>query len=327
MDGPAFARAVHDRKDAAPLPLVLLSSDPSGAASSSSLFAAVLTKPVATERLRECLTQVFRASSRRLVVRRTRPPIAKVPRRQGRVLVADDNAVNREVTSEFLKELGYEVEIAVDGKEALAAARSKTYAAILMDCQMPEMNGYDATRELRGLEAGRRTPIIAVTAHAMAGERERVLASGMDDYLSKPLNVDALAAVMDRWVSDTKESSPKLAAVGERQGPETLSPRTRRSPRVIGLFLEDLPRRLSLVRASVASTDGERTKDEAHSLKGSSLSIGAGKLAEALAALEASPDSDAHATLEKIEKEAEAVRYALLAELAPLNIASGHDRK
>jgi len=104
----------------------------------------------------------------------------------------------------MLIKLGFQVDIVSDGTEAVKAATTTSFRAILMDCQMPHLDGYDATREIRRLEATtHRVPIIAITASAMPSDQERCLAAGMDEYLTKPLNLEMLAAVLDRWAPDT----------------------------------------------------------------------------------------------------------------------------
>lgn len=111
--------------------------------------------------------------------------------------------MNRMVATAMLERLGFHVDVAVDGVEAVEAARLTRYRAILMDCQMPKLDGYDATRQIRSLQTdARRTPIVAVTASAMKSDPPRCLAAGMDDYLTKPLSLEALAAMLDRWAPD-----------------------------------------------------------------------------------------------------------------------------
>jgi len=128
------------------------------------------------------------------------------------VLVVEDSPVNRLVTVRVLERCGFRAHVVNDGQEALDALSMQAYDAVLMDCQMPELDGYEATRELRRREGdGRRTPVIAMTAHAMTGDRERCLASGMDDYIAKPVRSQALVAVLQRWIAKDQEGGERAA--------------------------------------------------------------------------------------------------------------------
>ena len=116
------------------------------------------------------------------------------------MLVAEDNPVNQRVAVRMLEKLGYVADIAVDGREAVRMARERSYVAILMDCHMPEVDGYEATRQIGQLLAPEcRPPILAMTAAGTEGDRERCLAAGMDDYLRKPVEIPQLRAMLDRW--------------------------------------------------------------------------------------------------------------------------------
>jgi CheY-like chemotaxis protein len=116
------------------------------------------------------------------------------------VLIAEDNEVNCTLAQALLHKRGVQTAIAHNGREAVAMAAARAYAAILMDCQMPDVDGYEATRQIRAAEHGRHVPIVAMTAHSMPGDRERCLAAGMDDYLPKPLRISQLDVVIERWL-------------------------------------------------------------------------------------------------------------------------------
>ena len=200
-----------------------------------------------------------------------------------RVLVAEDNAVNLRVALRMLAKLGYEADAAENGLQAVDAASARPYALILMDCQMPELDGYEATARLRATQPGdRRLPIIAMTANALPGDRERCLAAGMDDYLAKPITLDALAAVVARWAprraaaaEDSRASLPVadaevLAQLGDPAAggdPEFLA-------EVASIFLDETPGRLDAMRDAVSRGDAEALARMAHALKSGCGSLG-----------------------------------------------------
>src|SRR3712207_1412453 len=132
---------------------------------------------------------------------------------RGRVLVAEDNPTNQQVAVGILEMLGYHADVARDGLEALKILSKGSYAAVLMDVQMPEMDGYATTAEIRRREEseGRHVPIIAMTANALRGDREKALEAGMDDYVSKPVKSDELVEVLGRWIPQ-QESPPEQDA-------------------------------------------------------------------------------------------------------------------
>jgi CheY-like chemotaxis protein len=117
-----------------------------------------------------------------------------------RILIAEDNAINQKVIERMVQKLGYRVDLVGNGREAIDALGGSSYSLVFMDCQMPEMDGFEACREIRKLNGGAQIPIIAITANAMKGDRERCLAAGMDDYVSKPFKQEDLRLVIERWL-------------------------------------------------------------------------------------------------------------------------------
>jgi len=207
MDGMELARRIVAQPDTAGVPLLMLTSsgdsDEAKAARKAGL-SAYLTKPVRRERLHQCLATILTPdvqSEQRLVIEELLAQ-AVAPTR-GLLLLAEDQAVNRTIAIAMLERGGFRVDAVGNGLEAVTAAGSKRYDAVLMDCQMPEMDGYEAASLIRAQEgAGRRIPIIAMTANARPEDRERCLSAGMDDYLSKPVRSADLLSVVTRWATD-----------------------------------------------------------------------------------------------------------------------------
>ncbi|MEM7309479.1 MAG: response regulator [Planctomycetota bacterium] len=205
-DGLELANDFRAQPSAAGVPLVLLTAGLGGrleARLHQLGFAGHLSKPIRESSLLTCLGRVLALDQ----------PVGEEPdsaaeegqspagRHVARILLAEDNAVNQRVASRILEKLGYLVDVVADGREATDAVRSLPYDLVLMDCQMPEMDGYEATRRIRALESDeRRTPIIALTANALAGDRDRCLEAGMDDYLSKPVRKEDLQRAIEAWL-------------------------------------------------------------------------------------------------------------------------------
>jgi signal transduction histidine kinase/DNA-binding response OmpR family regulator len=217
-----------------------------------------------------------------------------------RILVVEDNPVNQQVALGMLKALGHRCDVAPGGEEALAAVRAQRYDAVLMDCQMPGMDGFSATREIRKMEAQgelapRRLPIIAVTAYALEGDRQRCLDAGMDSYLSKPFTRDSLALELQRVLKREYRVDPAVAAADpvpptppdalDRKALDSLREIERQGAtglvaKAVGLYLRTAPNLVQTVNTAAAARDIAELARAAHTLKSSSLNIGAARVGE-----------------------------------------------
>ena len=254
-------------------------------------------------------------------------PSPQAPARRGHVLVVEDNDINQLVALGLLETIGYTADLAANGEDAVAMAVREEYDAVLMDLQMPGMDGYAASRLIRSQEpAQRRVPIIAMTASAIDGERERCLAAGMDDFLTKPVDTGRLEAVLrahSPGVHRNGAAHPQLEeatmtptpAVDLSRVEELLSlgeSAVALVDRAIGNFVRNLPQHLEDLHDAVMSGDAVRLRDLAHRLRGSALNLGATRVAEATWVLESHGDADTPhlagpALLELREAAAEAV--------------------
>jgi CheY-like chemotaxis protein len=216
MDGMTMARAIRADSALAGLRLVLLTSVGYrgwAAQAQDAGFGALLLKPIRQSQLYDCIAMVMgvpqQPAPARLITRHTLRE-AKQARVRAHVLVVDDNLVNQTVAVRTLENMGCRVDVAANGHEAVEASARNTYDCIFMDCQMPEMDGYEATGVIRRREAqagaGSHVPIIAMTANAMEGDRERCLAAGMDDYVSKPARRDELESTLETWARPSKDA-------------------------------------------------------------------------------------------------------------------------
>jgi signal transduction histidine kinase/CheY-like chemotaxis protein len=225
--------------------------------------------------------------------RRLRPEAGR------RVLLAEDNPVNREVALEMLRTLGCAVDVAESGTEALQRLEDRPYDLVLMDCQLPGLDGYETARRFRGQESGRggrRTPIVALTAHALAGDRERCLEAGMDDYMAKPVTLDQLGALLRKWAG-LEQALPRSAprdhvAELDRAPLENLRMLEERGGRqglvekVIRLYLDSSPHLVQEIERAAQSSDAPSLNRAAHSLKTSSANVGGTRLSELCKRLE-----------------------------------------
>jgi len=275
--------------------LMMASSGELRAAAARAGIDGFVTKPVRESSLREALARVIAAvpSGPDPI-----PPGGGAPEdpaasyAAGRVLVADDNTVNQLVAVRLLERRGFRVDVAGDGLDALERYALGGYAAIFMDCQMPRLDGYQVTAEIRRREgASGHTPIIAMTAHAMEGDRERCLNAGMDDYLGKPVAPDLLDDVLARVLAPREGRSaapPSGAARVESPGlPPILEPAILAEicdgdqqvrERLVSMFLDQAPDAIAALASAIAAGEGEAARRTAHTLKGSAAVLGAQRL-------------------------------------------------
>ena len=300
MNGIELATAISGAGGPTTTRLVLLTSTTERGDASAARRAGIeahLTKPVRQSELYDALAAVAGSSGGGLPVatRSTAVPVAEAPVRTGiggLVLLVEDDPVNRQVALPMLEKMGHRVEVAVNGREAVEAVARTPYAVVLMDCQMPEMDGFEATMAIRRAEGDRRTPIIAMTANAMRSDREKCLAAGMDDYLSKPFRRDELATTLGRWVGAGNTLSAKVRAGPLDEGAlEQLRELEKGSGAglvadLVSTYLTSAEEGMLQLSAAVAAEDLEAVAAVAHRLRGSSGAVGALPLARALAELE-----------------------------------------
>ena len=211
MDGIQIARAIRVTRDLATLKLILLTSvglQEEARRVRDAGINAYLTKPVRPSHLFDCVISVMASTSTlqqpEPTLRASLQPAGSMsPPSLPLILVAEDNVVNQKLAVRLLEKLGYRADVVANGLEALEALSRIAYAAVLMDCQMPEMDGFAATRTIRMRErtTGMHLPIIAMTANAMQGDKERCLEAGMDDYIAKPVKLEILKATLERWTT------------------------------------------------------------------------------------------------------------------------------
>ncbi len=213
MDGRELAKAIKNLPCGQKVPLILLASIGLRITDAEcNMFVARISKPIKANRLRETLIAIFKnaASTKILPAESSTEAGKKPPARPMRILLAEDNPINQKVAIKMLSKLGYRADVVANGHEVLDSLFSVAYDVILMDCQMPEMDGYEATRQIRQRQQEHRLHpiyIIAMTAHALQGDQEQCLAVGMDDYLSKPVRTNELHAALERgWAAISAQS-------------------------------------------------------------------------------------------------------------------------
>jgi len=240
-----------------------------------------LAKPVRRAVLLETLAEVLGD----VAPAKAAAPGAHAVRTRGVVLVAEDNPVNQVVIETMLRQRGLEVDLANDGLEALARLDPERHVAVFMDCQMPNLDGYETTARIRAEEPeDRHVPIVAMTAHAFEGDRERCLRAGMDDYLSKPLRAADLDPVLERWIAARAPNGDGLVD-GERVN-SMLSLGSSLVEKLLDVFARTTPPVLEELRSAVEAGDADARRRLAHKLRGSADTVGAQRLSELARELE-----------------------------------------
>ena len=315
VDGLELARRLRASGERL-LPIVLLSAMGSGPVRSvdRGLFAAILTKPARSSRLRDALHQILDGTS---------PRSATTPRRSSpearvlgplRILVAEDAPMNQRVALLLLAKLGCEADVVSNGREAVEAVLTRPYDVVLMDVHMPELDGLEASREIvaRRAEPTTRPVLVAVTAHAMAGDRERCLAAGMDHYLAKPLRPDELYTVLAKVRTRVEAAAPRAAHVEDEAPRPAAALPSPGSPQAVALdeavlaalacsmgddveavremvsaFLETAPELLDALEQASRREDRQAMRTAAHQLRPNAVMFGASTLGARCAELEA----------------------------------------
>jgi CheY-like chemotaxis protein/HPt (histidine-containing phosphotransfer) domain-containing protein len=290
MDGLELAREIRRGEDRRALPLLLLTSIGRLAeARGASEFSAQLGKPVKSSQLYDALVRVLAART---------PPDAGPARHEARsrpgavtlrLLVAEDNAVNRQLALALLGKLGYRADVVENGREALDALERERYDVVLMDVQMPELDGLEATRRIRERFGSNDAPrIIAMTANAMEGDRDDCLAAGMDDYLSKPIRPDELSRALARCRPAPAAETLDDAALGKLASSLGGGDEGREAVReLVDMFLDDAATQMATLHSAVERGDAEAACRTAHTLKSSGATFGARPFAELCRELEA----------------------------------------
>ncbi len=304
MDGIALATAIRAHRDARALPLVMLTSmgrREQGDQATAVAFAAFLSKPIKQSQLHDVLMGIFdtmpRKSAPAVAPQQLDPHLAA--RMPLRILVAEDNMVNQKLAVQLLGKMGYRPDVAGNGLEAIQALERQPYDVILMDVQMPEMDGLEATRRIcQRWPRADRPAIIAMTADAMQGDREKCIDAGMDDYVTKPVQIAALVGALTRAArTGAGMDTPTVAPLDSGDATAaTLDAAVFNDIRsmvgddglggLIECFLDDAPHLLNAMRAALAGNDAPALQMAAHTMKSTSALFGATALAALCETLE-----------------------------------------
>jgi two-component system, sensor histidine kinase and response regulator len=327
MNGIELARAIKGDPLIASVRLIMLTSvgyfgDYDDALNSG--FLSYLTKPVRQSQLYNSLLNVMNEPAEIISQKKSKDDEQdkKSWHFHGTILLAEDNLVNQEVTRGFLESLGCRIDIVNNGREAVEALKRELYDVVFMDCQMPEMDGFDATRVIREQEKDdnrQHVPVIALTAHAMEGDREECLAAGMDDYLSKPFTYEQLREKLERWMGEELHATALDQKILENIRSLQKDGEPSLMDKIITIYLQTTPKLLQDLREAVAASDAQAMRKAAHSLKSSSANVGAMKLSDIFKDVEVigrtGSIQGAAALLKEIESEFQQVEKSLMLEM------------
>lgn len=304
-NGVSLSRQIRSGDAHAAIPVILLSSDgvPPDEMDMSRPFDGYLAKPVHRSELYSCLTEVLAPSPALPTIETEPSPVAAVGAQfNARILLAEDNEVNQIVAAEQLEALGCNVDIAHNGREAVDAYIARDYDIVLMDCQMPEMDGFQAVVAIRNHEAKQnsRTPVIALTAHASPEDRAKCLAAGMDEHMSKPFKREQLVALLKTFLPEefavAQSVSSKTPETPETSDPEQLLDPTISDPlrngnanlwgRLISAYLDSAAQKKTEMVEGISEGNLDTIRMAAHAMKASSANMGAMRLSEKFRQLE-----------------------------------------
>lgn len=301
MDAFDFCKTIHENSQLANTKLIICTAEDKSGQGQQLLklgFAAYLTKPFRQSHLFDCISTLV--SAHWADARKARTADAESSEASpnaviASILIAEDNPVNQQVAMLLFKELGFTPDLVANGKQALEAFKKGSYEILFMDCQMPELDGFECTREIRKLEAhtGRRIPIVAMTAQALEGDREKCIAAGMDDYISKPVTSKKLVEAMGRWLRDPEPTLEEVAISSDvviTQTPIKLDELQATFKdevwSILEVYLDSTSKLFSRIELAIQDKDAKALKAAAHELKGVCLTVGANEMADDCRSLE-----------------------------------------
>ena len=341
MDGESVAKCIKSDKKLKETRLVMLSSlgqCPEPENLKDNHFTAYLTKPIRYLELFGVLSTILNMEEQRQKLQAS-VNARSTPYQQHnnlRILLAEDNIVNQKVAQSMLQKIGYRVDTVANGIEAIKALEMLPYDLVFMDVQMPEMDGFEATRYIRNSQSAvhdHEIPIIAMTARAMKGDKERCLQAGMNDYISKPVSLQSLIILMEKWqilsqkgsnLDETFPEETKNFAISPIFDREALIERTmgdeQIAKKIIAIFLKDLPKQINALKEIIEKGEMDNVSWYAHNIKGSSANIGAMALSTVAAEMEKAGNNRKTNEITQIMQELENQYELLLIQLKGIEI-------